>query len=345
MNRTVVVFTGPYAVSVFTEPVPRLDPEQVLVRNRFSAISPGTELLIYRGLAPQDLAVDSTIASLPGTLSYPLRYGYAGVGKVFAVGEGLDPSWIGRWVFSFQPHQSLYVASPDELVPLPSDIDPENALFVPSMETAVNFLMDGRPVIGEKVVVFGQGVVGLLTTALLARMPLSALVTLDRHPLRRRKSLEAGAHVALSPDSPRASDDLGQALGSAEKPASADLAFELSGNPAALDQAVAACGFDARIVVGSWYGTRRVSLDLGRSFHRNRIRLISSQVSTLAPIFRGRWSKQRRMTTVWEMLRSVRPASLITHRVPVRQVQKAFELLDRDPENTVQAILTYEDAA
>ncbi|MEN8754199.1 MAG: zinc-binding alcohol dehydrogenase, partial [Desulfobacterales bacterium] len=201
MKRTVVIFEKPFAVSVIEEPLPEADAGQVLVRNRMSAISPGTELLVYRGQVSDGWPVDSTISSLSGAFGYPLRYGYTSVGQVVVAGPGVDPNWIGRWVFSFQPHQSHYLASPSTLIPLPADINPENALFVPAMETAVNFMMDGQPMIGERVMVLGQGIIGLLTTALLSRFSLSELVTFDRYAFRRQRSLEVGAHKALDPDS------------------------------------------------------------------------------------------------------------------------------------------------
>ena len=341
MKRTAVIFEKPFAVSVIEEPLPEADAGRVLVQNRMSAISPGTELLIYRGLVPDGWPVDSTISSLSGTFGYPLRYGYTAVGQVVTAGPGVDSNWIGRWVFSFQPHQSHYLASPSTLIALPTDLNAENALFVPAMETAVNFMMDGKPLIGERVLVLGQGIVGLLTTALLARFPLSELITVDRYAFRRQRSLELGAHKALDPFFQGNSGDPDDILDDDAQPGDADLVYELSGDPAALNQAVSLCGFGARIIVGSWYGTRRAALDLGRAFHRNRIRLISSQVSTIAPEMSGRWSKERRLAVVWDMIRNVRPDKLITHRFPVEKAQPAYDLLDRQPESAVQVVLTY----
>ena len=225
-------------------------------------------------------------------------------------------------------------------MPVPSSVLPEEATFVPNMETAVNFLMDGQPLIGEQVVVFGQGVVGLLTTALLARLPLARLITLDRYPLRRQASLALGAHASLDPVEPQALTRLHAVL--QEGQPGADLTYELSGNPAALDQAIAATGFSGRVVIGSWYGQKRADINLGGRFHRSRIRLLSSQVSTLAPEWTGRWSKARQLQVAWLMLEQVRPARLITHRFPLTQADQAYALLDQHPEEALQVLLTYE---
>lgn len=309
---------------------------QALVKTLLSAISPGTELLVYRGQFPADLALDESIGALAGEFAYPLKYGYAAVGQVSALGPEVDPAWLGRMVFSFHPHESYFLAAPEELLPLPEDLLPEEAAFLPNMETAVNFVMDGAPRIGERLAVFGQGIVGLLTTSLLARFPLGSLITLDLYPLRRRTSLECGAQASLDPAAPGA---LEQAR--ASFPEGADLAYELSGSPAALDQAIAITGFGGRVVIGSWYGQKRASLDLGGSFHRSRIRLISSQVSSLAPELTGRWTKPRRLEVAWEMLRQVRPGKFITHRYPLEQAAEAYRLLDQDPGGAIQVIFVY----
>lgn len=337
MKRLALYFTAPYRVSVQEESFSPPAADQVMVQTLVSAISPGTELLFYRGQAPTDLPVDETIAALAGAPGFPLKYGYAAVGRVIAVGAQIAPEWQDRLVFSFHPHESHFPASPSELMPVPLPLSPEEAAFVPNMETAVNFLMDGQPLIGEQVVVFGQGVVGLLTTALLARLPLTSLVTLDRYPLRRQTSLALGAHTSLDPAEPQTLTRLHALLQQG-----ADLTYELSGNPAVLEQAIATTGFSGRVVIGSWYGQKRAEVDLGGRFHRSRMRLISSQVSTLAPEWTGRWSKARRLQVAWWMLEQVRPAHLITHRFPLAQAAEAYAMLDQHPEEAIQVMLTYD---
>lgn len=334
MNRSTLVFVAPRRVEIQEETLPPGQPGQVLVRALVSAISAGTELLIYRGEAPEDLPADATIPALSGRLVFPLAYGYSLVGEVVGLAAGGDPAWLGRQVFVFHPHQSHFWADAPDLHPLPPGVEAEDAVFLPNVETAVNFLHDGAPLAGERVVVFGQGVVGLLTTALLSRLPLSQLITLDRHPLRRRWSYELGAHSSLAPDA-----DLRSLLG----PEGADLVYELSGAPAALDQAIAAAGFGGRVVIGSWYGRRRVELDLGGAFHRQRLRMVGSQVSTIAPELGGRWDKTRRLAFAWQMLADLRPARLITHRFPFAQAAAAYALCDRQPESVLQVTIHWQN--
>ncbi len=334
--RRSLLLTEPRKLEIRTETLPDPESGEVTVQTIYSAISPGSEMLIYAGLFPEALAVDETISALAGEFGYPLKYGYSAVGRVAQIGPGVDPRWLGKLVFAFNPHESHFNASVDDLQPLPEGLEAEQAVFLPNMETAVNFLMDGKPLIGERVVVLGQGIVGLLTTALLARFPLGALITLDRFELRRRAALQLGAHTSLDPEDASTADRLAELL-----PQGADLCYELSGSPAALDQAIALTGFAGRIVVGSWYGSKRASLDLGGRFHRSRIQLISSQVSTLAPEFTARWSKARRFHLAWKMLQEAAPARLITHRFALEDAAQAYQLLDEQPETAIQILFTY----
>ena len=342
MKRLSLYFTAPYELEIREEALPPPASDQVLVQTLFSAVSPGTEMLIYRGQVPPGMATDETIGALAGQFNYPLKYGYAAVGRVVALGSRVERVWGDRMVFAFHPHESHFLANPADLITVPDAITPETAAFLPNMETAVSFLMDGQPTIGEQVAVFGQGIVGLLTTALLASLPLASLVTLDHYPLRRDWSRRLGAHAALDLAPPDLLDQLQHHLQGDRPYMGADLAYELSGNPQALDQAIAATGFNGRIIVGSWYGQKQASLNLGGRFHRSHMRLISSQVSHIAPQWRGRWSKDRRRQQAWVMLARHSLASLITHRFPFGRVSEAYQLLDQAPQETIQVLLTYD---
>lgn len=324
-------FVGPRTVDVRAHPVPEPAEGEVLVESRTSLVSAGTELMIYRGEAPDGLPADETIDALAGDLSFPLQYGYALVGEVEAVGGDVPPGWTGRRVFVFNPHESHVVADADALMPVPDDVGTERAAFVPIAETAVNLVLDGAPRIGERVVVFGAGLVGLFAVAALGQFPLDDLTVVEPVESRRALALELGADVAIPPGELDEAD-----LGDA------DLVFELSGSPAALDDAVGVAGYDARVVVGSWYGAKRADLDLGGRFHRERIELVSSQVSTIDPSLRGRWDTERRMALAWDQLRDVPVDEFVTHRVPIADAGRAYELLDSDPESALGVLLTYE---
>lgn len=338
MKQHRLEFSEPGQVVMRVDPAPQPAADQVLVQTHYSAISPGTEMLVYRGQWPQGVSVDATIDTLAGAFAYPLSYGYCAVGRVIAAGPAVSVDWLGRRVFAFQPHQDLFCCDPETLQPIPDDLDDETALFLPSMETAVNLLLDGSPLIGEKVVVIGQGVIGLLTTALLSRFPLASLATVDSHPLRREASTRLGAGECVDPEDPACITRLGGVPGQGGE---ADLVYELSGNPAALNTALALTRFSGRVVIGSWYGAKKKELDLGSFFHRGRVTLISSQVSSLAPQLTGRWNNRRRLDLAWKMLRLVHPSDCITHRFALADAPLAYSLIDRSPEETIQVVFDH----
>lgn len=337
-------FEGPGRVAIRDTSVVAPRRGQVLVKTLFSAISSGTESLIYRGEWPSELVVDKSIPTLSGKFRYPLKYGYAAVGRVIEVGEGLTPEWIGRLVFAFNPHETHFVSSTKKLILVPENVTPEGACFLPNMETALSLVLDGSPLIGEVVAVFGQGVVGLLTTALLARMSVGKVVTFDKHLMRRRASLLLGADLSIDSTTdfgPGRFEDFFDDVWTDDD--RADLTYELSGRPEVLNQAISITGFDGRIVLGSFYGSKKAPIELGGWFHRSRIKIISSQVSSIAPHLAGRWSKTRMTGFVLKMLGQLEPDRLVTHRINFSEAERAYKLLDETPDKVIQVILKYEE--
>lgn len=342
MKRKTVYFTAPRLVELREEDLHVVGADDVLVETICSAISAGTEMLIYQGRFPRDLETDSVISSLRGGFKYPMAYGYASVGVVRELGKDVDKEWLNRMVFSFQPHASHFITNTESLFPIPDSLSPQTACFLPNMETAVNLVQDGAPILGERVLVLGQGVVGLLTASLLNEFPLDALVTVDQFDLRCHMSQEQVQRSNVSHCETlrsNSSDFRQQALSVLQK--GADLTFELSGNPTALNEAIALTRFHGRIVIGSWYGEKEMEIHLGGSFHRSRIKLISSQVSTISPDLSGRWDKSRRFDVAWKALERIKPEKWITHRFAIDEAREAYRMLDENPQETIQVIFDY----
>ncbi len=336
MKNQVLYFKNPQEIAILEEEIPSPNTDEVLVKTLKSAISAGTEMLFYRGLMPQNLASDETIPSLKPKPVYPFKYGYCAVGKVMEAGSAQLEYLIGQTVFVFNPHESYFCAKESQLILLPEEISMNDALFLANMETAVNLVLDGSPLIGERVLVLGLGIVGLLTTALLEQFPLSSLLGSDFYCKRRDLGKELGADFTFSANP---SD-----LQNESKPYldNIDLIYELSGNPEALNSAIAFAAYEGRIILGSWYGRKPCSIHLGEKFHRNRIKIVASQVSTLASKFLGRWDKSRRFAVTFKMLEKIKPSRFISHEFNIQDAQQAYQLLDKNPEDTLALTLTYE---
>ncbi|MDP2380205.1 MAG: zinc-binding alcohol dehydrogenase, partial [Pseudohongiella sp.] len=236
----------------------------------------------------------------------------------------------------FQPHASHFLANPDQLIVIPDDIPADAAVFLANMETAVSLVQDGAPMLGEQLVVLGQGIVGLLLSGILAQYPLTSLVTLDSYERRRAMSLTLGATASFDPRT--GMGDLRRLLHGTK---GADLIYEVSGVPEALNGAISLSGFDSRVVIGSWYGNKAAVIALGGDAHRNRLKISTSQVSSLAPNLSARWDKTRRFGVAWQMIRQLCPQQLITHRYPLDDARLLYQGLDKNPDQVLQAVFEY----
>jgi 2-desacetyl-2-hydroxyethyl bacteriochlorophyllide A dehydrogenase len=347
VKRKTVYFTAPRQVEVREESIPGLGADEVLVETICSAISAGTEMLVYHGQFPHLIDSYDVVSS---DLKHPCAYGYACAGIIRDTGTQVNKDLKDKLVFAFQPHTSSFTIHPSALIFAPASFSAVTCSFLPNIETAVNLVQDGAPILGERVLVVGQGVVGLSVASLLKEFPLEALVTADCYELRRKASLEIGVDDSFDPEvishsnknpnsgSNQNSNAKQQRIYAQNK---FDLTFELSGSPSALNDAIALTSFSGRIVIGSWYGEKRAEIDLGGAFHRSRIKMISSQVSSVAPELRGRWDKARRFRVAWEALKRIQPQKWITHRFPIEDAAQAYRLLDENPQETIQVLFEY----
>jgi 2-desacetyl-2-hydroxyethyl bacteriochlorophyllide A dehydrogenase len=334
LEATAVWFGGPKQVELRKEAIGPVGARDVLVRARASAISHGTEMLVYRGQVDRQLALD--LPTLRGSFGFPIKYGYASVGSVMQCGSAVEDVNAGDLVFVHHPHQSTYIVPPESAQRLPPGVDPETATLLANVETAITILLDSGARIVDKVLVFGQGVVGLLVTQVLRRQGVKTILAVDPMPKLRELALSVGAVTALEP-----SADFREQVEAATEGSGADLAIEVSGNPAALNLAIDSLRFQGTLVAASWYGTKPVSLQLGGAFHRNRLRIVSSQVSHMDPALAPQWTAARRREVALGLLQELSLAPLISHRFPISDATSAYRLIDEHPDQVVQVLFTY----
>jgi len=260
-----------------------LAPGELLVRASASAISRGTETLVFCGEVPQSEWQRMRCPFQEGEFPGPVKYGYAVAGIV----EDGPAEFCGRRVFCLHPHQDRFVVPEDAVVTIPDEVPQRRATLAANMETAVNGLWDGMPGPGDRIAVVGAGVVGALVAALAARLPGAEVELIDIDPSRAALATAFGCRFAAPQ----------QACGEA------DLVIHASGAPGGLATAFAVAGFEATVVEMSWYGTRIVPLALGGAFHSRRLGLRSSQVGAVPAGRSTRWSRRRRLTLALSLLR------------------------------------------
>jgi 2-desacetyl-2-hydroxyethyl bacteriochlorophyllide A dehydrogenase len=304
---------------------------QVLVRTQRSGISSGSELLAFRGEIDPTLALDERLDALGGTFAFPFRYGYACVGRV----ETSQAPEVeeGSLVFAFHPHQDRFVAAGADVVVL-DRVAARQATLFPFVETALQVTLDAGPVAHEPVVVLGLGVLGILVSLLLERTG-ARVVAAEPRPFRRELATGLGVR-AVEPA--QLSAIVREDTGGYGVP----LVVEASGSPTALAPALGLLAHEGTALVASWYGTNPVALPLGAAFHRRRLTIRSTQVSSIPAAQTAVWSLARRRAVARSLMPEVPLAELATHELPVERVQDAFELLDGGAPEALHVALCYD---
>lgn len=327
-------FSAPRTVELRAESVPPPGPGLVRVQTIASAVSQGTERLVYRGEVPPDLPLD--LPTLAGSFGFPIKYGYAAVGRVRDVGPDVTTHAPGDLVFGLHPHQTIFNLPAAAALRLPAASDPLLGVFTANLETAVNIVHDTPLHLGETALIFGQGIIGLLVAQVLRLAGARRVIAVEPAPMRRDLSRRIGVDMVLAPAA-----DLRDQIRAANAGRAPDVVIEASGSSAALQAAIDNVVQDGAVVVASWYGTKPVQLMLGEHFHRGRVRLISSQVGRLNPALGTRWDYARRSATVLDLLPQLVLADLVTHRIPLADAPDAYRLIDEQPDQVGQVILVY----
>lgn len=257
-------------------------PGQLTVRTLFTGISRGTEMLVFEGLVPASQHQGMRCPFQAGEFSFPIKYGYALVGKV----EAGPAALLGQTVFCLWPHQDRLLVAADAVVPVPPQVPAARAILAANMETALNGVWDAEIAPGDRVCVIGAGVIGLLVTWIAARIPAVAVTVVDPDAGKAAVARSLGGVFHTAPD----------------EEGDFDVVVHASGNPAGLQTALRVAGDEATIVELSWFGNRQVELALGEAFHSRRLTIRSSQVGRIPPRRRPRWTHRRRLETALALL-------------------------------------------
>jgi len=297
------------------ETLPPLRDGDVLVRSLYSAISRGTESLVFRGEVPPSEYQRMRAPFQQGDFPAPVKYGYINVGVVEAGCGAQAQALVGRRVFCLYPHQQAYVVPATAVVALPDAVPSARAVLAANLETAINAIWDASPTLGDRIAVVGSGVLGALVAWLCARIPGTEVELIDVDPSRAALATALGTGFAL-PDDAREN---------------CDLVIHASGAPAGLARALELAGDEATVLEMSWYGQRSVALALGEAFHARRLTLRSSQVGRLPPRQAPRWTYRRRMELALSLLVDSLPDVLISGESDFASLPDTLQRLSSAP--------------
>lgn len=343
----VVQFTAPGQVELVECEQPPLPPGHARIATLYSGISAGTELTAYRGTNPYLTKRWESTSRLfvkgEASFGYPiLGWGYEQVGRVteIATGSQADTALrVGDVVWGIWGHRSTGVVELAALAGhrMPPGLDPLAGVFVRPGAIALNAVLDAALHLTEYVVIFGQGVLGLLATRL-AVLAGARVIAVDPIANRRELALRFGARHTVDPGAEQVADRVREITGHG-----ADVAIEFSGSYAALHQATRAVAPGGRVAAAGFYQGEGQGLWLGEEFHHNRVELVASQISTVAARLAPRWDRERLHLAFAELLAdgTVDPLPLVTHRLPAAEVAAAFGVLDQRPAEALQTVLVF----
>ena len=276
--------------------LPTPGPDDVLVRTVRSAVSRGTESIVFSGRVPPRQGDVMRAPFQEGHFPGPVKYGYLSVGVV----EVGPPDLVGRTVFCLHPHQTAYVVPAAAVTVVPPDVPARRAVLTGLVETAVNALWDAGPLIGDRVAVVGGGTLGCCVARLLARVPGVSVTLVDVDPARADVATALGAGFAL-PDC---------------APEGLDLVIHASATSAGLQRSLELLAPEGTVVELSWFGEDPTTLSLGGVFHSRRLTVRASQVGTMAAVRRGRRTPAERLQLAVELLRDPCFDALLTGHSP-----------------------------
>lgn len=305
-----IYFTAPGKVEIREERLPDPAEGELALESILQGISPGTERLMFSGNFPRGLASEPGMDGFEGSFDYPFRYGYINIARDAA----------GRRFFAFRDHCTRFNARLDELIPLPETLDSDLALLIPHTETAISIVHDLNPRFGDRIMIAGAGILGILTAELLSRYQGCAVTVID--PLQQKRQFFDTGRISFH-TRPTDSGGFG----------SFDAAVDASASVEGLQSCIDAIGFEGSVIVASWFGDRKVGLNLGRAFHRKRLKLISSQVSHIGRDLGPLWSKKRRMDLTLRTVLELQRRDLITARFSFSRAFNAFTLINTPSES------------
>ena len=294
-----------------------------LIKTLLSGVSTGTEKLIGNGNVLRSAYNFMSVPYMEGNFDLPIKYGYS------LVGNPQDGRYKGSRIFVMHPHQNLCFVSNEDLIVLPDEISNEKAILIPNVETALNAVWDAELKKGDRIAIVGGGTLGILVGFVLAALNFT-FDLVEKNTSRLEKSLKL---KWISSSKSKVTVPI----------QSYDVIFHTSGSSQGLQRSIDLGGFESRVIDLSWYGSHKVNLNLGESFHWHRKKIISSQVSHIALPKRKTVSKEERLKQVLDLLRDSSLNELIRLKVEFNHMPRFMSQLYANKDVGWSPIINYQN--
>jgi len=329
---------------------PPLQPGEVRAKAIVSGISHGTEMNLFTGNNPfVDREFDPDLRLfVPRQEALPdsVLLGYEWVGEVTDLGPNVTRFKVGDQVHLPFRHRQTHTFNENtdtllsRLVPLPAGFSAEQGVFLALAGVALQAIHDAHIKLGDHVVIFGLGAIGLLAVQLAKLNGAAWVAAVDPIASRRELALDLAADAAYNP----AENDVAYAIKANTPYHGADIAIDFSGNYQALNQAIRVVQMGGTVVAGGFYRGGGTPLTLGAEWHHNRVTLLSSMGVWGCPHRdHPTWHRQRVHQAALELLHTgrLKTGELVTHRLPFEKAAEAYQLIESNPETAIKVILTY----
>ncbi len=348
----------------------------LVVRNMASMISPGTEKmmiemgkksLLGKARARPDLVRQawakaqkegflSVFKEAMNRLDEPVPLGYSAAGLVVEVGQGVQGYKPGDRVAAagagFASHAEMIWVPENLCVPIPEGVDFEDAALVMLGGIALHGVREAALTLGERAVVIGLGLLGLLSVQFLKSQG-CRVAGVDLDPQKGRLAKELGADLVLLAGQDNIEEAIANFTGGLGADAVVITAASKDNRPIQLAEAIAR--ERARLVM---VGVAELSLTRKAFWDKELVFTVSKAAGpgSLAPLYEAkgfdypiaqvRWTERRNLEVFLDLIAQgrVQVKQLITHRFPIDKALQAYDLLLKNLEPYIGVVLTYPEA-
>lgn len=338
MKNYEVVFTALKKVELLECAVPQPGPGEFLAQTTVSQISIGTELTYLEGnVEAESLWVKE--------ITFPRRPGYNNVAKIIAVGEGVDPSMIGKRIHSGGKHAKYFTMKADDTARyrfVPDGVEDKTAVFsaMGNITMASIRMAQVRP--GDVVVVFGAGIIGQMLTRLAFICGAAKVFVCDMSDLRLSKLPKLPGITAVN----SGKQNIADVVKENNDGRLADIVFEAT-SVGKLAQTELEClaPFGKLIITSNPKGRSTVDFDFcnrrciticgvhNPMFHRSGGTPANRWTSAADNVLMLELMRQQRLTT----------AEMITHEVSYKEAVSMYEMLMADRTQALGVNLIWEE--
>ena len=352
--------------SIASVPAPMVRAGEVLIANRASLVSAGTEKMVM-DLASKSLlgkakerpdhvrrvlekirneGLMTTIRQVQKKLGEPMTMGYSSAGVVLACGEEIQHFKPGDRVASNGCHAEIVSVPANLCAKMPESVAFEQACFAVVGSIALQGVRLAKVNLGETVFVIGLGLVGQLTVALLRNAGCRVIGT-DLDATKCELAKQLGADVAVpglnAGEIERQTDGLGADAVIITASTRSNGPIELAANSIRQKGRVVLVGVvgleldrrpfyfkEAEFVVSCSYGPGRYDSDYEDRGHDY-------------PAAYVRWTEQRNIQAVLDLMAGggLDVSPLISHRIPIAEAERAYKIIDQGSEPYLGMVLEY----